>query len=87
MKIKNAGIRGLEGGSEAPADSERLSSEETAEIMRKKSRYRELILSGRLVLPHERAAQLLGPDCLYRLYSVDEPAASKRKKRRWRRSR
>jgi hypothetical protein len=51
-------------------DSNKLSCEERAEIMRKKSRYRELILSGKLVLPPSRAAQLLGPDCLYHLYSV-----------------
>jgi hypothetical protein len=51
-------------------ESERLSCEEKAEILRKKSRYRELILSGRLPLPHNRAAQLLGPDCLYHLYSL-----------------
>jgi len=53
-------------------DSGRLSCEEKAEIMRRKARYRELILSGRLVLPPSRAAQLLGPDCLYHLYSVDK---------------
>jgi hypothetical protein len=47
-----------------------LTSSDRAEIMRKKNRYRELILSGRLVLPHTRAAQLLGPDSLYRLYSI-----------------
>jgi hypothetical protein len=46
-----------------------FTAEELAEIMRKKSRYRELILSGRLKLPRDRAAQLLGPDCLYHLYS------------------
>jgi hypothetical protein len=49
---------------------EEWSCEEKAEIIRKKSRYRELILSGRLVLPHQSAAQLLGPDCLYHLYSA-----------------
>jgi hypothetical protein len=51
-------------------NSKGLSLEETAEIMRKKDRYRKLILSGRLVLSHESAAQLLGPDCLYHLYGV-----------------
>jgi hypothetical protein len=64
-----------------PAGSESLSCEETAEILRKKCRYRELILSGRLLLPHERAAQLLGPDCLYRLYSVGAARGPKTKKR------
>ncbi len=43
-----------------------------AESMRKKYRYRQLILSGKLVLPITRAAQLLGPDCLYHLYSLGE---------------
>ena len=47
-----------------------LTNEDAAEVMRKKYRYRELILSGKLVLPYRRAAQLLGPDCLYHLYSV-----------------
>lgn len=82
MKIKNVRNSGLAGKAEIPIDFERLSCEETAEILRKKCRYRELILSGRLVLPHARAAQLLGPDCLYHLYSVDETGTSKRKKRR-----
>jgi hypothetical protein len=56
-------------------------STETAEILRKRYRYRELILSGKLVLPHDRAAQLLGPDCLYHLYSVQPKAPSRRKKK------
>jgi hypothetical protein len=60
-------------------DSEELSSEQKAEILRKKSRYRDLILSGRLVLPHARAAQLLGPDCLYHLYSPPKSSARKRR--------
>jgi hypothetical protein len=51
-------------------DSEDWSCEEKAEILRKKNRYRELILSGRLTLPHRSASQLLGPDCLYHLYST-----------------
>jgi hypothetical protein len=62
-----------------------LPGEEAAEIMRKKYHYRELILSGRLVLSHERAAQLLGPDCLYHLYSVEEVDKSRTIKRRRRR--
>ena len=61
-------------------DSERRPCEETAEILRKKSRYRELILSGRLVLPHEKAAQLLGPDCLYHLYSANAALSKSKKK-------
>jgi hypothetical protein len=52
-------------------DSEKLSCEERAEIMRKQNRYRELILSGRLILSQKRASQLLGPDCMYHLYSLN----------------
>lgn len=52
--------------------SEDFTCEDAAEVMRKRYRYRELILSGRLVLPYGRAAQLLGPDCLYHLYSLQE---------------
>ncbi len=58
-------------------DSENLSCEERAEILRKKGLYRELILSGRIVLPHTRAAQLLGPDCLYHLYTIGKTGSSK----------
>jgi|WetSurMetagenome_2_1015567.scaffolds.fasta_scaffold524388_1 hypothetical protein len=43
---------------------------EMAEVIRKKYRYRQLIFSGKLVLPHKRAAQLLGPDCMYQLYAL-----------------
>ena len=66
-----------------PVDSKALSRAEAAEILRKKCRYRELILSGRLVLPHDRAAQLLGPDCLYHLYSIKdiEKSPGSRKRR------
>ncbi len=59
-----------------------FSCEEKAEIMRKKSRYRELILSGRLALPRERAGQLLGPDCLYHLYSAAKPMAAGARRRK-----
>ncbi len=76
IKGKGSPISGV------PVDSERLSCEETAEIMRKKSLYRELILSGCLVLPHDKAAQLLGPDCLYHLYSVDRGRGKSRKRHR-----
>jgi hypothetical protein len=65
-------------------DSAKLSCEEKAEIMRKQSCYRDLILSGRLVLPHKQAAQLVGPDCLYHLYSLaghQENTTKNRKKR------
>jgi hypothetical protein len=55
-----------------PMNSEDLSCEDKAEIIRKKSLYREMILSGKLTLPYRSAAQLLGPDCLYHLYSTDK---------------
>ncbi len=58
---------------------EDLTAEDAAEVMRKKHHYRELILSGKLVLPYRRAAQLVGPDCLYHLYSVQ---GSKKTRRR-----
>ncbi len=51
--------------------SKTQSPEDAAEIMRKKNRYRELILSGRLILSPEKAALLLGPDCMYHLYSIN----------------
>lgn len=40
-----------------------------AERLRLKYKYRKLILTGRLDLPHEEAARLIGPDCAYHLYS------------------
>jgi hypothetical protein len=81
MKIQNASNGSVVGGV-VITDSEKPSCEERAEILRKKCRYRELILSGRLVLPHERAAQLLGPDCLYHLYSASEAGSRSKKKKR-----
>jgi len=65
----------------------RFSSEEAAEELRKRYRYRQLILSGKLTLSHKRAAQLLGPDCLYHLYALEEkrgeaPEGQKRRKPR-----
>ena len=62
-----------------------MTREDEAEVMRKKYRYRQLILSGRLKLSQKRAAQLLGPDCLYHLYSVEEaemPRPRQKKPRR-----
>ena len=52
-----------------------------AEILRKKYKYRRLILEGKLVLPHEEAAKLLGPDCAYHLYSLKESSPSKAKRK------
>lgn len=37
--------------------------------MRKRYRYRQAILRGRLALPRAAARALLGPDCAYHLYS------------------
>ncbi len=54
---------------------EELSPQDIAETIRKKYRYRELILSGKLKLPFDRAAQLLGPDCLYQLYSLQKSSS------------
>ena len=44
---------------------------EKAESIRKRYKYRRLIMSGKMVLPHDDAVRLLGPDCAYHLYSVD----------------
>ncbi len=55
---------------------EGLTREEVAEELRKKDRYRQLILSGSLVLPYRSASRLLGPDCLYHLYSTLDPGKS-----------
>jgi hypothetical protein len=63
-------------------EPDNLTSEDKAEIMRKKNRYRELILSGRLVLSHTSAARLLGPDSLYRLYSMKTNKSSERRHQR-----
>jgi len=53
---------------------------EKAEIIRKRRKYKRLILSGKLRLPHRDAAKLLGPDCAYHLYSVEGSNASKKTK-------
>jgi hypothetical protein len=62
-------------------NNDALSPEEKAEILRKRARYRELILSGALRLPHGQAARLLGPDCLYHLYAVSPKTKPARKRR------
>jgi hypothetical protein len=43
-----------------------------AEICRLKYKYRELILRGKIVLPHKEASLLIGPDCAYHLYSLND---------------
>jgi hypothetical protein len=60
----------------------RLTREEEAEVLRKKHQYRRLILSGRLSLPHSRAAQLVGPDCMYHLYSLQHAPGTGRARKK-----
>lgn len=57
---------------------------EQADLIRKRYKYRELILSGRLKLPHPDAAKLLGPDCAYHLYAFENAirTGKSRKKKR-----
>ena len=43
---------------------------EQAEALRKRYRYRRMILRGEVVLPPRTAARLIGPDCAYHLYST-----------------
>ena len=62
-------------------DSETLSCQEAAEILRKKNRYRELILSGKLILPFDKVAKLLGPDCMYHLYSFHRIESRRRERK------
>lgn len=62
--------------------NETPSCEEIAEEIRKKHHYRQLILSGRLKLPYQSAARLLGPDCLYHLYSKREAESTTAEKSR-----
>ncbi len=62
--------------------SEELTPEEQAEILRKKQKYRELILCGKITLAPDKAAKLLGPDCLYHLYAQWSSRSRQRRKRR-----
>ncbi len=64
-----------------------------ADLIRRKHKYRKLIMSGKLVLPVEDAAPFLGPDCAYHLYSqisvsgkVEKKKTGKRTVRKVRRS-
>ncbi len=66
---------------------EDLTAEDAAEVMRKKYHYRELILSGKLVLPYRQAAQLVGPDCLYHLYTLQSSKKTHRRVAKRRKSR
>jgi hypothetical protein len=52
-----------------------------AEIARLMYKYRRLILEGKITLPHEDAAKLIGPDSAYRLYfSISARRAKKESK-------
>ncbi len=62
--------------------SQEFTKEEEAEVLRKQHLYRRLILSGRLVLSHASAAQLVGPDCMYHLYSLQHSSESGRRRDR-----
>lgn len=39
-----------------------------SELVRKRYLYREMILKGRVSLPHRAAVKLIGPDTAYHLY-------------------
>jgi hypothetical protein len=54
---------------EHPKDTSPVTSRDYAEEVRKRYLYRRLILRGKLRLPPEIAARLIGPDCAYHLYS------------------
>jgi len=55
-----------------------LSPADLAEILRKKQKYRDWILSGRITLPHDKVARLLGPDCMVHLYGQPEQRRRRR---------
>jgi hypothetical protein len=44
-----------------------------AKEIRVRYKYRRLILSGQTGLPQNTAAKLIGPDCVYHLYSRTSP--------------
>lgn len=46
--------------------------ENYSEAVRKKYRYREMILKRKIGLKPRSAARLIGPDCAYHLYSKKE---------------
>ncbi len=51
-----------------------------SEIIRKKYRYRRMILEGKIPLPLKAAAKLIGPDCAYHLYWQFNTKKSERRK-------
>ncbi|MBN1897826.1 MAG: hypothetical protein JW827_03530 [Spirochaetes bacterium] len=42
---------------------------EKAEVIKRRYKYRKLIMAGKIKLPIKNAARLIGPDCAYHLYS------------------
>jgi hypothetical protein len=52
----------------------------TAEEIRIKYLYRDLILRRKITLPLEAVKKLVGPDCAYHLYSVIQRKEEKGKK-------
>jgi len=53
---------------------------EKALIIRRRYKYREMILKGQISLPPESARKLIGPDTAYHLYRFEVPG--KRDKKR-----
>jgi hypothetical protein len=49
-----------------------------AEEIRIRYLYRDLVLRGKIRLPFEGAVKIVGPDCAYHLYSVQEPKKKRR---------
>jgi len=47
-----------------------MNKSKKSEITRLKYKYRRLIMTGKIKLPHKKAARLIGPDCAYHLYST-----------------
>jgi hypothetical protein len=56
---------------------DRTFSDEEAEKIRKRYKYRKLIQTGKLRLPHKDATALLGPDTAYHLYGLNGYTAEK----------
>jgi hypothetical protein len=55
---------------------------EKAETIRKKYRYRRLILTGKLSIARQAAVRMIGPDTAYHLYSSKPSRIPKKKKPR-----
>jgi hypothetical protein len=54
----------------------------TSEELRLRYLYRRLILDGKITLSFESAKKIIGPDCAYHLYSVQD-LKKKMKKRKF----